>query len=136
MQFPLLVTSCVSQLFYPLYTLLCPPVFRPKYTHTHTRDGEKSERMAPIRPRLSRFSETESVAEVTVSMPGVSRQSIDVLCTPLYVKISGLGDPTKYLLNLHLRERVDTTACSCTIVKGSADFVLRLVKEEVCSRDK
>lgn len=92
--------------------------------------------MAPIRPRLSQFSETESVAEVTVSMPGVSRQSIDVLCTPLYVKISGLGDTTKYLLNLHLCGRVDTAACSCTIVKGSADFVLRLVKEKVdsCNR--
>ena len=62
-------------------------------------------------------------------MPGVSTHNIDVQCTPTYVKVSGLGDPVRYLLALHLRGRVDTTACSCTVHKGSADVLLKLVKE-------
>ena len=85
--------------------------------------------MAPLRPRVTRFSETESVAEVAMHMPGVSTHNIDVQCTPTYVKVSGLGDPVRYLLALHLRGRVDTAACSCSVLKGSADVLLKLVKE-------
>ena len=81
----------------------------------------------PVRPEVH-FGETASTVTVTVSMcaGGLSRQRLQVFCSPLFVKLSCLP----YLLALDLYERVEHRSVHCTVDEAAGQVVVHLAKAQ------